>query len=220
MSKVLGLSVPAAGKTGSTDRDAWFIGYTPRLVAGVWFGMDRPAPIMSRGFASVVAVPAWAQFMKQATAGDRPVWYAPPADVEKVAICRLSGKLATEACRHDWRGPDFLSSGLADVPGEPTGTFGTATASIESEDPAEPMVFEDYFPIGAAPTELCPLHGAAAAALDGYPSSPVATGGYSVQPASVVAPSGPAASGSSSTRFSIDRVPRADGRTLFVVKQR
>ncbi len=39
-----------AGKTGTTDdyADAWFIGYTPHLVTGVWFGLDTPAPIMSR----------------------------------------------------------------------------------------------------------------------------------------------------------------------------
>ncbi len=97
-----GSLVPAGGKTGTTDNyaDAWFIGYTPHLVAGVWFGLDTPAPIMNRGFAGVVAVPAWARFMKAATTNDKPDWYAVPADVEKVAICRLSGARATDACRH------------------------------------------------------------------------------------------------------------------------
>jgi membrane carboxypeptidase/penicillin-binding protein len=47
-------------RNGDNYTDAWFIGYTPHLVTGVWFGMDRPAPIMNRGFAAVVAVPAWA----------------------------------------------------------------------------------------------------------------------------------------------------------------
>ncbi len=97
-----GFTRPAGGKTGTTDNyaDAWFIGYTPHLVAGVWFGLDTPAPIMNRGFAGVVAVPAWARFMKAATTNDKPDWYAVPADVEKVAICRLSGARATDACRH------------------------------------------------------------------------------------------------------------------------
>ena len=91
-----GFTLPAGGKTGTTDdyADAWFIGYTPHLVAGVWFGLDTPAPIMKRGFAGVVAVPAWARFMKAATNGAKPDWYAMPADVEKVAICRLSGARA------------------------------------------------------------------------------------------------------------------------------
>ena len=100
--RAAGFKLPAGGKTGTTDdyADAWFVGYTPHLVAGVWFGFDTPAPIMSRGFASTVAVPAWARFMKAATTGARPDWYQVPADVEKVAICRLTGARATEGCRH------------------------------------------------------------------------------------------------------------------------
>ena len=76
--RAAGFKLPAGGKTGTTDdyADAWFVGYTPHLVAGVWFGFDTPAPIMSRGFASTVAVPAWARFMKAATMGARPDWYA------------------------------------------------------------------------------------------------------------------------------------------------
>ena len=70
--RAAGFKLPAAGKTGTTDdyADAWFVGYTPHLVTGVWFGLDRPAPIMRGGFAGVVAVPAWGRFMKAATAGD------------------------------------------------------------------------------------------------------------------------------------------------------
>jgi len=155
--RAAGFRLPAAGKTGTTDdyTDAWFIGYTPRLAAGIWFGMDRPAPIMNRGFASIVAVPAWAEFMKRATAGDPASCFVPPNSVEKVAICRLTGKRATEACRHDWRGPESLS-GLMELPGETTGTFASASAAV-----AQPMVFEDYFPIGSAPSELCSLHDSA-----------------------------------------------------------
>jgi len=64
--RAAGFRLPAAGKTGTTDdyADAWFIGYTPSIVTGVWFGLDTPAPIMARGFGGTVAVPAWARFMK------------------------------------------------------------------------------------------------------------------------------------------------------------
>ena len=112
--RAAGFKLPAGGKTGTTDdyADAWFVGYTPHLVAGVWFGFDTPAPIMSRGFAGVVAVPAWARFMKAATTGAKPDWYAVPADVEKVAICRLSGARATDACRHAIRGEHRLRRAL------------------------------------------------------------------------------------------------------------
>jgi len=99
--RAAGFKLPAAGKTGTTDdyTDAWFVGYTPHLVTGVWFGLDKPAPIMNRGFAAVVAVPAWADFMTRATAHDGADWFPVPPDVEKVAICRSSGLLATDACR-------------------------------------------------------------------------------------------------------------------------
>ena len=99
--RAAGFTLPAGGKTGTTDdySDAWFVGYTPHLVAGVWFGLDTPAPIMNRGFASVVAVPAWARFMKAATTGAKPDWYPVPANVERVAICRLTGARAADGCR-------------------------------------------------------------------------------------------------------------------------
>ena len=130
--RAAGFRLPAAGKTGTTDdyEDAWFVGYTPHLVAGVWFGMDTPARIMNRGFAAVVAVPAWAAFMKQATAPDRPDWYEVPPDVEKVEVCRLSGLRATDACRHGVLGGD------------------------------ESNAIADYFPIGSEPADECHLmHG-------------------------------------------------------------
>lgn len=98
-----GFRLPAAGKTGTTDDygDAWFVGYTPHLAAGVWFGFDERKPIMNRGFAGTVAVPAWARFMMKATAGDKPDWFDMPQDVERVAVCRRSGQRAAAACRHD-----------------------------------------------------------------------------------------------------------------------
>jgi 1A family penicillin-binding protein len=95
-----GFSLPAGGKTGTTDdhSDAWFIGFTPHLAAGVWVGFDRPQQIMRRGFASVVAVPAWAGFMKAATVGSAPDWLQQPPGVTRIRRCRLSGGIATEYC--------------------------------------------------------------------------------------------------------------------------
>jgi 1A family penicillin-binding protein len=95
-----GFALPAGGKTGTTDdhADAWFIGFTPHLAAGVWVGFDQPQQIMRRGFASVVAVPAWAGFMKAATTGNKPDWLAVPSGITKIRRCRASGGLATEYC--------------------------------------------------------------------------------------------------------------------------
>jgi len=60
-----GLGHHLAGKTGTTNEntDAWFIGYSPDLVAGVWVGFDTPAPLGDRQSAAVVALPIWARFM-------------------------------------------------------------------------------------------------------------------------------------------------------------
>ena len=95
-----GFKLPAGGKTGSTDdhADAWFVGFTPRLAAGVWMGYDRPQPIMRRGFASVVVVPAWAGFMKAATTGNKAEWMTAPSGISKIRRCKESGGLATEYC--------------------------------------------------------------------------------------------------------------------------
>jgi 1A family penicillin-binding protein len=109
-----GFSLPAAGKTGSTDdhADAWFIGFTPRLAAGVWVGFDQPSQIMRRGFASVVAVPAWAGFMKNATHGDKAEWITRPAGVTPIRRCRVTGGLATEYCElHGEVTNDLISIG-------------------------------------------------------------------------------------------------------------
>jgi 1A family penicillin-binding protein len=153
-----GFSLPAGGKTGTTDdyADAWFVGYTPHLVAGVWFGLDTPAPIMNRGFASTVAVPAWARFMKVATAGAKPDWYDVPADVEKVTVCRLSGARATEACKRAAAALDH-----PETMWPAGGGWFMRPAAVLSTAPDEPSVYEDYFPVGMVPQDVCPMHRAA-----------------------------------------------------------
>src|SRR5215210_1481051 len=92
----LGFDLPAAGKTGTTDeyRDAWFIGFTPTIVAGVWVGYDQPRPIRANGYASALAVPLWTQFMKTATRGDAPRWLGRPPGVD--ADERLRGAVVAE----------------------------------------------------------------------------------------------------------------------------
>lgn len=64
---VRSLNRPVAGKTGTTNNfvDAWFIGYTPDLVAGVWVGMDQDIPLGKNETGSRVASPIWLQFMKE-----------------------------------------------------------------------------------------------------------------------------------------------------------
>jgi penicillin-binding protein 1A len=62
-----GFSAPAAGKTGTTNdyKDAWFEGFTSHLVAGAWIGYDQPREVMPGGYGARVALPVWANVMKQ-----------------------------------------------------------------------------------------------------------------------------------------------------------
>jgi len=89
---------PSAGKTGTTDdyRDAWFIGYTPNLITGVWVGYDMPKP-GGRGFTGgIVAAPIWERFMARALASSPAVDFAKPDSVVAVAIDPATGHLAKE----------------------------------------------------------------------------------------------------------------------------
>jgi penicillin-binding protein 1A len=97
----MGFRLPAAGKTGTTSdyRDAWFVGYTPTLVTGVWVGYDLPRTIVSGGYAAQIAVPLWTRFMTAATRGDMPEGFTPPANIVAVDIDRATGRRATAACR-------------------------------------------------------------------------------------------------------------------------
>jgi membrane carboxypeptidase/penicillin-binding protein len=181
--RAAGFKLPAAGKTGTTDNyaDAWFVGYTPHLVAGVWFGLDQPAPIMRGGFAGIVAAPVWGRFMKTATSHDKADWYAMPSDVEKVTICRSSGARATDACKH--QGEMYA---VARVDGTPQ--LVPASGLVDQDDAAtmqpqaasEPPVYEDLFAVGTVPPDICPIHNPTASAdatrIDLGTSSPVAAG--------------------------------------------
>jgi penicillin-binding protein 1A len=96
----LGFRLPAAGKTGTTNdfKDAWFVGFTPRIAAGVWVGYDQPRSIGPGEFASDIAVPIWTSFMIGATRGHRAEWFSVPPGVTTAHVCRLSGQRATHGC--------------------------------------------------------------------------------------------------------------------------
>lgn len=94
----LGYTRAAAGKTGTSDeaRDAWFVGFTPNLVAGVWVGLDDNKKIGLSGGAA--AVPVWTAFMKCVEPYHEQVDFVPPHDVTFVEIDRESGRIATSNC--------------------------------------------------------------------------------------------------------------------------
>ena len=88
----LGFERPAAGKTGTTNeyRDAWFIGFTPDLLAGVWVGFDGDALLNLSG--GRAALPIWTSFMMSATAGEPERPFIPPTGVSLVPIDRITGR--------------------------------------------------------------------------------------------------------------------------------
>jgi len=96
---VLELSRPAAVKTGTTDdyRDAWTIGYTPDLVAGVWVGNSDGTP-MDRVFGSRGAGPIWRDFMEEALHDTLAHPFVMPDGMVTADICPISGKLRTDKC--------------------------------------------------------------------------------------------------------------------------
>ncbi len=99
------LGRPAAGKTGTTNdyRDAWFIGYTPNLVAGVWVGYDDHRSIGPKETGARAALPLWLDFMKNASAGRDSEDFTVPDGVVFKDIDPLSGLLRTEQCRQSIR---------------------------------------------------------------------------------------------------------------------
>ncbi len=90
------LKRPSAGKTGTTNNlnDAWFIGYVPDLVAGVWIGYDDERPLGKMETGSRAALPIWLKFMQRATEGTPVKNFQMPEGVEFVKIDPETGLLA------------------------------------------------------------------------------------------------------------------------------
>ena len=128
-----GLTIPAAGKTGTTDdyKDAWFVGFTTRLTCGVWVGFDRPQRIADRGYGSTLALPIWVAFMEEAAKWKYEAGPFPrPADLVTITLCRTSGQLSTIGCQDVYQAQ--LPSSL--VPKHPCLQHGgTLTDSVLSD---------------------------------------------------------------------------------------
>jgi membrane peptidoglycan carboxypeptidase len=94
----LGAGIPAAGKTGTTNdaTDAWFVGFTPDLVAAVWFGFDRPRTIIRQGSGGTLAAPVWGRIMRVAQA---------PGGVVRRTVAVSGDRVIAPGCRA--RGPTY-----------------------------------------------------------------------------------------------------------------
>ncbi|MDY6842930.1 MAG: penicillin-binding transpeptidase domain-containing protein, partial [Thermodesulfobacteriota bacterium] len=94
--KKLGITFPVAGKTGTTDdyKDAWFVGYTPDILALVWVGFDNGDPLYTTG--AKAALPIWANLMNSIPQYISKDWFALPPGVVMKTICSESGQIAVK----------------------------------------------------------------------------------------------------------------------------
>ena len=95
--RLWGVRGPVAGKTGTTDgyRDAWFVGYTPELVVGVWVGFDDERALRLAG--SQAALPIWADIVRRLVPESAPDFPMPSGIVSRTIDPR-TGQLATSQC--------------------------------------------------------------------------------------------------------------------------
>ena len=135
--------VPAAGKTGTTNdgTDVWFTGFTPNLLATVWFGMDAPIPIFSLGpgkrqaTGGGLAAPVWASFMRRVYMGGQ-------GDVDNTSFQAQDPLLPIE-------------SGWPLLPGLNAVLVDRRTGKLASRWCAEEDRYLEYYLPGTEPTELC-----------------------------------------------------------------
>lgn len=92
---------PVACKTGTTNEftDAWFLGFTPQLVCGVWVGYDIKKSLGERMSGAVVAGPIWVRFMKRALAEEEIEDFPVPPGVSFIEIDKRTGSLPTGKTR-------------------------------------------------------------------------------------------------------------------------
>jgi 1A family penicillin-binding protein len=96
----LGIRFPAGGKTGTTNefKDAWFVGFSSSVVAGVWVGFDQPQPIGAEAYGSRYALPIWADFMRRAARVRPAAEFERPAGLEEEMLCTISYRKPVDGC--------------------------------------------------------------------------------------------------------------------------
>lgn len=146
------LGIPLAGKTGTTSdyKDAWFVGFSPDLVVGVWTGFDRPRTMGQGETGANVAAPIFGSFMRQALADTPPTPFRIPAGVRLVRIDYMTGLLP---------GPTTTQTILeAFRPGtEPTNNVASASPFVfGGTDPIDPRVLSNFTGVQPESTNTAP----------------------------------------------------------------
>jgi 1A family penicillin-binding protein len=96
----LGVQGAVAGKTGTTNdyHDAWFVGFSSSIVAGVWVGFDQPERIRNAGSGARVALPIWSDFMRRVARRLPPAPFTAPGDMRSEELCKLSYLHPVDGC--------------------------------------------------------------------------------------------------------------------------
>jgi len=146
------LNRPLAGKTGTTneEKDAWFLGYTPDLVIGVFVGYDTPRPMGKGNTGGKVAAPIFGEFVKDALADEPPVPFRIPPGIKLVRV--------------------NLKTGLRASPDDPNAIVEAFKPDEEPDDAYSVIGFSDPY----AQSSAAPM----ATDGSGWQASPSATPGY------------------------------------------
>ena len=96
----LGVRFPSGGKTGTTNdfKDAWFVGFSSSLVAGVWVGFDQPNTIAADAYGSRYALPIWADFMQRASRIRPARAFERPGGLEEESLCAITYRKPVDGC--------------------------------------------------------------------------------------------------------------------------
>lgn len=136
--RALALRRPAAGKTGTTNNqvDAWFMGFTPQVLTGVWTGRDIPSSMGRRETGAHAALPTWLMAMQSYLKGRPKLNFTPPDGIEWVTIDPKTGLLPGKDTKHP-----FLESFRV-------GTAPTETSHTSPGDSGSPQKKKDFFDLG------------------------------------------------------------------------
>lgn len=96
----LGVRFPSGGKTGTTNdfKDAWFVGFSSSIVAGVWVGFDQPNTIGSDAYGSRYALPIWADFMQRASRVRPARAFERPGGLAEEPLCAVTYRKPVDGC--------------------------------------------------------------------------------------------------------------------------
>jgi penicillin-binding protein 1A len=160
----LSYEIPAAGKTGTTNdaTNVWFQGFTPNLMATVWFGMDRPITVWEGATGGGFAAPVWGRFMHRVYLGDSTAAYADSVFKARMYGVEAAAAMDTAEAADTIRSSSDLRGFLLPIP-EPWPILpGLVSRQVDNRTgllasrwcPADSAYTELYLP-GTEPTEFC-----------------------------------------------------------------